>query len=190
MVDFSVMQPALRPAQHRNLDAVSHAANGRIKKCLLTICRPAHVSLHVCCRFEGGAHAASLSDGAFCTRIAFADARANSECQRCAVSSPLGEPGSISSLTIGPNPLPPTLARQCIAPTRSHQGFAVNGISKKTRMLAAITGSPDTQYKPLRERMPAAGCEPANIGYNEMPALTGFPGPGVQTMRSTRHEKN
>ena len=57
-------------------------------------------------------------------------------------------------------------------------------------MLAAITGSPDTQYKPLRERMPAAGCEPANIGYNEMPALTGFPGPGVQTMRSTRHEKN
>ena len=57
-------------------------------------------------------------------------------------------------------------------------------------MLAPITGSPDTQYKPLRERMPAAGCEPANIGYNEMPALTGFPGPGVQTMRSTRHEKN
>lgn len=57
-------------------------------------------------------------------------------------------------------------------------------------MLIAVTGNHASKDKPMRERMPAAGYEPANIGYNEMPALIPFPQPGVETLRTVRHEEN
>lgn len=58
-----------------------------------------------------------------------------------------------------------------MATTRSHQGFPVDGNAENSAGRQRVTGNPTPNDKTMRERMPAAGYERANIGYNEMPAL-------------------